>query len=154
MEDALDVYQRPYDPKRPQVCLDEVSTQLLADARAPLPMEPGRPARQDYEYARHGVCSLFLCFEPLRASRHVWVRDRRTKLDFAQVIKDLVDIHYPQAERIVLVLDNLNTRTPASLYEAFAPAEARRLAEKLEVHYTPEHGSSCFVAKKHRYFAE
>ena len=141
MEDVLDVYQRPYDPKRPQVCLDEVSTQLLSDARAALPMEAHRPARQDYEYVRHGVANLFMCFEPLRGRRHVQVRNRRTKLDFAQVIKDLVDIHYPEAERIVLVLDNLNTHTPASLYEAFTPAEAKRLADKLEIHYTPEHGS-------------
>jgi hypothetical protein len=141
MEDVLDVYRRPYDAKRPQVCLDEVSTQLLSDARAAQPMEPGRPARQDYEYARHGTASLFMCFEPLRGRRQVQVRQRRTKLDFAQVIKDLVDIHYPEAERIVLVLDNLNTHTPASLYEAFAPAEAKRLADKLEIHYTPEHGS-------------
>ena len=141
MEDVLDVYRRPYDPKRPQVCLDEVSTQLLSDARAAQPMEPGRPARQDYEYVRHGTASLFMCFEPLRGRRQVQLRQRRTKLDFAQVIKDLVDIHYPEAERIVLVLDNLNTHTPASLYEAFAPAEAKRLADKLEIHYTPEHGS-------------
>jgi len=141
MEDVLDVYQRPYDAKRPQVCLDEASTQLLADARPPLAMEPHRPARQDYEYVRHGTCSLFMCFEPLQRRRHVQVRPRRTKVDFAQVIKDLVDIHYPEAEKIVLVLDNLNTHTPASLYEAFAPAEAKRLTDKLEIHYTPEHGS-------------
>lgn len=141
MEDVLDVYQRPYDPKRPQVCLDEASTQLLADARPALPMQPGQPARQDYEYVRHGTASLFMCSEPLRGRRQVQVRPRRTKQDFARVIKDLVDIHYPEADQIVLVMDNLNTHTPASLYEAFAPAEAKRLADKLEIHYTPEHGS-------------
>ena len=141
MEEVLDVYQRPYDPKRPQVCLDEVSTQLLAEARPALPMQPGQPTRQDYEYVRHGTASLFMCFEPLRGQRHVQVSARRTKRDFAQVIKDLVDLHYPEAERIVLVMDNLNTHTPASLYEAFAPAQAKRLADKLEIHYTPEHGS-------------
>jgi len=141
MEEVLDVYQRPYDPRRPQVCLDEVSTQLLSDARPLLPMEAGRPNRQDYEYVRHGTANLFMCYEPLRGRRHVQVRHRRTKLDFAQVIKDLVDLHYPEAEKIVLVLDNLNTHTPASLYEAFAPAEAKRLTDKLEIHYTPEHGS-------------
>jgi hypothetical protein len=141
MEDVLDVYQRPYDPKRPQVCLDEASTQLLAEARPALPMQPGQPLRQDYEYVRHGTASLFLCFEPLQGRRHLQVRARRTKVDFAQVIKDLVDLHYPEADRIVLVLDNLNTHTPASLYEAFPPAEAKRLADKLEIHYTPEHGS-------------
>jgi hypothetical protein len=141
MEEVLDVYQRPYDPRRPQVCLDEVSTQLLSDARPLLPMEAGRPNRQDYEYVRHGTANLFMCYEPLRGRRHVQVRHRRTKLDFAQVIKDLVDLPYPEAEKIVLVLDNLNTHTPASLYEAFAPAEAKRLTDKLEIHYTPEHGS-------------
>lgn len=141
MEDVLDVYQRPYDPKRPQVCLDEASTQLLSDARAPLVMEPQRPVRQDSEYVRHGVANVFMCFEPLQGRRQVQVRPRRTKVDFAQVIKDLVDVHYPEADKIVLVLDNLNTHTPASLYEAFAPAEAKRLADKLEIHYTPEHGS-------------
>jgi hypothetical protein len=141
MEDVLDVYQRPYDPKRPQVCLDEASTQLLAEARPALPMQFGQPLRQDYEYVRQGTASLFMCFEPLGGRRHVQARARRTKLDFAYVIKDLVDLHYPEADGIVLVLDNLNTHTPASLYEAFPPAEAKRLADKLEIHYTPEHGS-------------
>ena len=141
MEDVLDVYTRPYDPRRPQVGLDETSRQLLGDVTPPLLPAPGRPARQDYEYTREGVCNLFLVTEPLRGWRHVVVSDRRTRLDFAHVIKELVDVHYPDAEVIVLVMDNLNTHTPASLYEAFPPAEAKRLADKLEIHYTPKHGS-------------
>lgn len=141
MEDVLDVYVRPYDPKRPQVCLDEASRQLVAETRTPLPVAPGQPARFDYEYAREGVCALFMLNEPLRGWREVVVSDRRTAVDWARVIKDLVDVHYPDAERIVLVQDNLNTHTPASLYEAFPPEEAKRLADKLELHYTPKHGS-------------
>jgi hypothetical protein len=141
MEDVLDVYTRPYDPRRPQVCLDETSRQLLAQARPPQPVAPGRPAREDYEYVRAGVCNCFLVCEPLRGRRHVTVSDRRTRVDWAHCVKDLVDVHYPAAEVIVLVQDNLNTHTPASLYEAFPPAEAKRLADKLEVHYTPKHGS-------------
>jgi hypothetical protein len=141
MEDVLDVYTRPYDPRRPQVCLDETSRQLRGDVVPPQPAAPGRAARQDYEYARGGVCNLFLVTEPLRGWRHVVVSDRRTRTDFAHVIRELVDVHYPDAETIVLVLDNLNTHTPASLYEAFPPAEAKRLADKLELHHTPKHGS-------------
>jgi hypothetical protein len=141
MEDVLDVYQRPYDPKRPQVCLDEASKQLLGEVREPLPLQPRKPAREDYEYERHGTANLFLLSEPLRGWRHVKVTDQRTRVDFAHVIKELVDVHYPEAERIVLVMDNLNTHSPASLYEAFQPAEAKRLADKLEIHYTPKHGS-------------
>lgn len=141
MEDVLDVYTRPYDARYPQVCLDETSRQLLADVRPPRPAAPGQPARQDYEYAREGVCNLFLVCEPLVGRRHVTVSDRRTRLDYAHVIQQLVDVHYPEAEAIVLVQDNLNTHTPASLYEAFPAAEAKRLADKLEVHYTPKHGS-------------
>ena len=141
MEDVLDVYTRPYDPRRPQVCLDETSRQLLAEVTPPRPVAPGTPAREDHAYVRQGVCNLFLVCEPLRGWRHVMVSDRRTRLDFAHCIKDLVDVQYPDAERIVLVLDNLNTHTPASLYEAFPPAEAKRLAERLEIHYTPKHGS-------------
>jgi len=141
MEDVLDVYTRPYDPKRPQVCLDETSRQLLADATPPLPMEPGHPAREDYEYVRRGVVNLFLVCEPLRGWRQVTVSDRRTRIDWAHCIRELVDVHYPDADTIVLVQDNLNTHTPASLYEAFPPAEAKRLADKLELHYTPKHGS-------------
>ena len=141
MEDVLEVYTRAYDPRYPQVCMDEVSKQLLRDTRQPLPMEPGRVQRRDYEYERGGVVNLFLFCEPLRGRRWVDVTEQRTRTDWAHQIKDLVDIRYPQAERIVLVMDNLNTHTPASLYEAFDPAEARRLAEKLEIHYTPKHGS-------------
>lgn len=151
MEDVLDVYQRPYDPKRPQVCLDEASKQLLADVREALP--PRRPAhagvsgtleRFDNEYVRGGVANLFMLLEPLAGRRHVQVRDRRTAVDFAQVVRDLVDVQYPAAEVLVLVLDNLNTHGPHSLYdlyEAFEPAEAKRLTDKLEIHYTPKHGS-------------
>ena len=141
MEDVLEVYTRPYDPRRPQVCLDETSRQLLGEVTPPLPAAPGRPAREDYEYVRQGVCNLFLVCEPLRGWRHVTVGDRRTRTDFAACIKALVDVHYPEAEQIVLVLDNLNTHTPASLYAACPPAEAKRLTDKLEIHYTPKHGS-------------
>lgn len=141
MEDVLEVYTRPYDPRFPQVCLDETSTQLLAETRPPLPMRPGRPERYDYEYERQGVGNLFMLFEPLRGWRHVKVRERRTKADWAWCIKELVEVCYPQAQRVVLVMDNLNTHTPAALYEVFPPAEARRLAERLEIHYTPKHGS-------------
>lgn len=147
MEDTLDVYRRPYDPRRPQVCLDEASKQLLADTREPLGMRPGQVQRQDYEYERRGVRSLFLWCEPLGNRRHVEVTERRTKVDWAQVVKDLVDVHYTEAERVVLVMDNLNTHTPASLYEAFAPAEAKRIADKLEIHYTPKHGSWLNIAE-------
>jgi hypothetical protein len=141
MEDVLDVYCRPYDPRRPNVCLDEMSRQLLADTRKPRPPAPSRPRRQDYEYKREGTVNLFMCCEPLTGWRHVEVTERRTRVDWAQVVKDLVDVHFPDAERIVLVMDNLNTHSPASLYEAFAPAEAKRIADKLEIHYTPKHGS-------------
>lgn len=141
MEDVLDVYHRPYNPRFPQVCLDETSTQLLGEVRAPQPSIPGHAAREDYEYVRNGVANLFLATEPVRGWRHVTVTAQRTAIDFAQVVRDLVDVHYPTAERIVLVLDNLNTHTPASLYQAFPPAEAKRLADKLEIHHTPKHGS-------------
>jgi hypothetical protein len=147
MEDVLDVYCRPYDPGFPVVCLDETSKQLLGDVRAPLPMEAGKPERFDTHYQRHGVCNLFLCCEPLRGWRHVKVTARRTKLDFAELIRELVDIHYPQAEKIVLVMDNLNTHTPGSLYDAFAPAEAKRLCDRLEIHHTPKHGSWLNIAE-------
>jgi hypothetical protein len=141
MEDVLAVYTRAYDPRRPQVCLDETSRQLLGEVTPPRPVAPGRPARTDYEYERQGVCNVFLVCEPLRGWRHVKVSDRRTRIDWAHCIKDLVDLHYPDAEAVVLVQDNLNTHTPASLYEAFPPVEAKRLADKLELHYTPKHGS-------------
>lgn len=141
MEDVLDVYQRPYDPKRPQLCLDEASKQLHGEVREPVPLQPGKPEREDYEYERHGTANLFMVSEPLQGQRHVKVTSQRCRVDFAHVIKEVVDVHYPEAEIIVLVMDNLNTHDPASLYEAFAPAEAKRLADKLEIHYTPKHGS-------------
>jgi transposase len=142
MEDVLEVYTRPYDPRYPQVCMDETSKQLLRDTHQPLPMEPGRPERrEDYEYERGGVMNLFLFCEPLEGRRWVDVTEHRTRADWAHQIKGLVDERYPDAQRIVLVMDNLNTHTPASLYKAFDPVEARRLAEKLEIHYTPKHGS-------------
>jgi transposase len=141
MEDVLAVYARPYDPRFPQVCMDETSKQLVGETRTPLPAAPGQPARVDYEYERHGVRNLFLFVEPLRGWRHVSVTERRTKRDWALAIRDLVDRHYPDAERIVLVLDNLNTHVGAAPYETFPPAEARRLLDRLELHYTPPHGS-------------
>ena len=141
MEDVLDVYHRPHDPARPVVCLDETSRQLLAEGRAPLPPAPGRPARHDPEYVRGGVVNLFLVTEPLRGWRQVRVSDRRTRLDWAHCVRELVDAHYPDAEKVVLVLDQLNTHSPASLYEAFPPAEAKRIADRLELHHTPKHGS-------------
>ena len=141
MEDVLDGYTRPDDPRRPQVCRDETSRQLLADTAPPRPVAPGTPARADDESVRGGVVNLFLVCEPLRGWRHVMVSDRRTRLDFAHCIKDLVAVHYPEAEVIVLVLDNLNTHTPASLYEAFPPAEAKRLADKLESPTPPSMGA-------------
>jgi DDE superfamily endonuclease len=141
MEDVLEVYRRPYDSQRPVVCLDEQSKQLVKETRTPIARRPGRNLRVDYEYERNGTANLFMRFEPLAGRRRVKVTERRTKLDFAQVIRELVDEDYPQAERIVLVMDNLNTHKVASLYEAFEPAEARRLVEKLEIHYTPKHGS-------------
>jgi DDE superfamily endonuclease len=147
MEDVLEVYSRPYDPKRPQVCFDEGGKQLIGDVRPPLPLRPGRPRRVDYEYERNGTANLFMVFEPLAGARRVEVTERRTNRDFAHIIRRLVDEWYPTAEKVVLVLDNLSTHTPAALYEAFAPAEARRLVEKLEWHYTPRHGSWLNVAE-------
>jgi len=141
MEDVLEVYQRPRDAQRPVVCLDEQSKQLIRETRTPIPAVPGRSERVDYEYERNGTANLFMLFAPLEGWRHVQVTGRRTKLDFAEVIRQLVDVHFPHADKIVLVMDNLNTHKPASLYEAFPPAEARRLVEKLEIHYTPKHGS-------------
>jgi hypothetical protein len=141
MEDVLEVYHRPYDPKRPQVCFDEVSKQHTKETRLPLPTRPGDVAKDDYEYERNGTSNLFIFFAPLEAWRHLKVTDQRTMIDFAHCLRDLVDLHFPEAEKIVLVMDNLNTHKFASLYEAFPPAEARRIIEKLEVHYTPKHGS-------------
>jgi hypothetical protein len=141
MEEVLGLYTQPYDPRYPQVCMDEVSKQVLREVRPPLPVKPGRVQREDYEYERDGTLNLFLFCEPLRGWRSVTVTARRTKVDWAHQIKELVDVHYPETERIRLVMDNLNTHTPATLYESFAPAEARRIAQKLEIHYTPKHGS-------------
>jgi DDE superfamily endonuclease len=141
MEDVLEVYQRPHDPQRPVVCLDETSKQLIKETRAPIPATPGRKARHDYEYERNGVANLFMMFAPLEGWRHVEVTDRHAAVDYAHVLRDLSDKHFPNAAKIVLVQDNLSTHTPASLYAAFPAAEARRLAERFEWHYTPKHGS-------------
>ena len=141
MEDLLDLYAEPYDPRRPVVGFDESTKQLVAETRVPLPMAPGKPERFDYEYERQGTANLFLSCQPLGGWRHVEVTDRRTKHDFARRMQALADVHFPDAETIRVVLDNLNTHTPAALYEAFAPAEARRILKKLEFHYTPVHGS-------------
>jgi hypothetical protein len=147
MEDVLDVYARPHDAKRPLVCLDETSKELHGTPRGTLSMKPGQPQRQDYEYERQGVCNLFLAIEPLRGRRKVRVTDRRTAQDFAEQLRILVDEDYPDADTVVLVVDNLNTHGPACLYERFEPAEARRIAAKLEWHYTPEHGSWLNIAE-------
>ena len=147
MEDVLDVYERPSDPRFPVVGMDETSTQLIAETRIPVPAAPGVPARVDYEYERRGVANLFLWVEPLAGRRHVQVTARRTKVDWAQFIRDLVDVHYPTAERVVLVLDNLNIHVGSALYDAFPAAEARRLRAKLELHHTPKHGSWLNVAE-------
>jgi hypothetical protein len=147
MEDVLDVYHRPYDPARPVVALDEASKQLVGETVQPLPPEPGRPERFDYEYVRNGTANLFMLSEPLAGWRHVTVTDRRTAKDFAEVVRWLAEDVYPDAERVVLVMDNLNTHKLASLYEAFAPEQARRIAERIEVHHTPKHGSWLNVAE-------
>lgn len=141
MEDVLEVYKRPRDKKRPQVCIDESSKQQVKEVKVPLPMKKGSVKKYDYEYERNGVSNLFMMFAPLEGWRHVKVTDRRTKIDWAHCMKDLVDIHFPDAEKIVVVQDNLNTHKPGSLYEAFAAKEARRIIEKIEFHYTPKHGS-------------
>jgi hypothetical protein len=141
MEDVLETYQRPRDPDRPLVCLDETSKQLIAETRAPIPAKPGQPARHDYEYERNGVANLFMIFAPLEGWRRVEVTDRHAAVDYAKVLKDLSDVHFPAAEKIVLVQDNLSTHTPASLYAAFPAPEARRLVQRFEWHYTPKHGS-------------
>lgn len=147
MEDVLEVYKRPYDPRRPLVCMDETSKQLLRDSRASLPAKPGNVERVDYEYEREGVVNLFLFAEPLKGKRWVDLTDHRTKADWAKAIEELVDVRYPEAERVVLVMDNLNVHTPGALYEVYPPEEARRLTEKLEIHYTPKHGSWLNIAE-------
>jgi len=141
MEDVLEVYKRPYDPKRPVVCLDETSKQLIGEVQTPVPAAPGQVAQYDYEYVRNGVANLFMIFEPLAGQRDVEVTDRRTKKDYAECLRKISDERYPEAEVVVLVQDNLNTHSPASLYEAFEPAEAKRLTDRFEFHYTPKHGS-------------
>ncbi len=147
MEDVLDVYQRPYDAKRPVVCLDEASKELRSTPRGRFPLQPGKPIREDYEYERHGVANLFLTVEPLRGLRRIRVTDRRTRGDFAEELRRLADEDYPDADLIVLVLDNLNTHGPGALYETFAAEEAHRLAARFEWHYTPEHGSWLNIAE-------
>lgn len=141
MEDTLEVYHRPYSPRHPLVCIDESSKQQIKETRDPLPRKPGKPQCYDYEYERNGVSNLFMLFAPLEGWRHVKVTDRRTHVDFAHCLKDLVDVYLPEAEKIVLMSDNLNTHKPAALYEAFSPQEARRIIEKIEWHHTPKHGS-------------
>ena len=141
MEDVLEVYKRPYDENHPVVCMDETSKQQIKEIRTPIPAEPGEVERYDTEYERNGVSNIFMFCEPLKGWRKAEVTDRRTKLDWAHAVKDLVDVDYPDAEKIVLVSDNLNTHEPSSLYEAFAPEEARRILNRLEMHHTPKHGS-------------
>jgi len=141
MEDVLEVYTQPNDLNRPLVCMDETSKQLLADVQEPLPVQPGQPQRVDYEYKREGVADLFMFFEPLAEKRYVKVTDQRTRKDWAIAMQELSDGLYPQAEKIVVVMDNLNTHSPASFYETFEPDEARRLINRFEFHYTPKHGS-------------
>jgi hypothetical protein len=141
MEDVLSVYRRPYDPKRPVVCMDESSKQLVQEIRQSLPAKPGSEEKYDCEYKRNGTSNIFVFTEPLRGKRYFDVTDRRTKIDWAWQIKKLLDVHYPDAEKVVLVMDNLNTHSGASLYSAFEPEEALRLLDRLEIHYTPKHGS-------------
>jgi transposase len=147
MEDVLDVYHRPYDAKRPLVCIDEASKQLVSETRTPLPVRPGAPARYDYEYRREGVANMFLISEPLLGWRHVEVTQRRTAKDFAEVLRWVAEDLHPDAEKVVLVTDNLNIHSIACLYEAFEPGRARRIAARLEWHYTPKHGSWLNVAE-------
>lgn len=141
MEDVLEVYHLPYDPKYPVVCMDESSKQLIDEVCTPIPCKPGQPARIDDEYVRKGVAQIFMEVEPLAGKRHVAITERRTRKDWAQQIKQMLDDRYPEVIKVRLVMDNLNTHNVASLYETFEPCEARRLAERLEIHYTPKHGS-------------
>ena len=147
MEDVLELYQQPYDAKQPLVCMDETTKQLLSEVNEPLPARPGSPERFDYEYKREGVANLFMFFEPFQGRRHIKVTDQRTRLDWAEAMRELSDHYYPEAEKIVVVLDNLNTHGPATFYEAFPPEEARRLANRFEFHFTPKHGSWLNVAE-------
>jgi hypothetical protein len=141
MEEVLAVYTQPYDARRPWICMDEVSKQLVGETRQPLPTEPGQAPRYDYEYQRNGVCNLFMFFDPVRGWRHVGVTERRTMQDWAWALKTVVEDYYPSADLITVVLDNLNTHVPAALYATFPPAEARRLRRRVEFVYTPKHGS-------------
>ena len=147
MEDVLEVYHRPYDPSIPVVCMDEKPYQLLGHARAPIPARPGHDLKEDSEYVRHGTCSIFVWVEPLAGRRRVDARPQRTRRDWAAEVDQLLTVDYPHAERVVLVMDNLNTHTLGSLYEAFEPAKARALAARLEIHYTPKHGSWLNIAE-------
>jgi DDE superfamily endonuclease len=147
MENGLDLYQQPYDPRYPMVNMDEKPLQLIKETRQPLPAKPGKPLRYDYEYERVGTANVFLCTEPLTGWRTVDVREQRTSVDWAHQIKSLLDDHYPTAEKVRVICDNLNTHKVASLYEAFEPAEARRLARRLELHHTPKHGSWLNIAE-------
>ena len=147
MEDVLEVYHRPYDEARPLICIDEQPKQLVSESRVPLPPRPGTPARHDYEYKREGVANLFMLFQPLLGWRYVMPTERRTAKDFAGVLRWLAEELYPDARKVVLVTDNLNVHDPGSLYEAFDPARARRIVERLEWHYTPKHGSWLNVAE-------
>jgi len=141
MEDVLEIYKLPYNAKRPVICMDEMPRQLLSQTREPISCQPGQPARQDYEYKRNGVADLFMLFEPLQGKRFVEVTEQRRRIEWATVMKQVADDLYPQAEKIVVILDNLNTHTPSAFYETFAPEEARRLVERFEFHFTPKHGS-------------
>ena len=147
MEDVLTVYKRSYDKDMPVVCMDETSKQLIAETRFEIPAGPGRAARYDFEYERNGTCNLFMFYEPFGGKRFLSVTERRTKIDWAAQIKELLDIHYPDARKVILIMDNLNTHCGASLYEAFEPQEARRLLDRLEIHYTPKHGSWLNIAE-------
>lgn len=147
MEDVLDVYRRPYDPDFPLVCMDEITKQLTKEIRKPRQSRPCIPTRYDYEYERHGVCNVFMFFEPFKGKRYARVTQRRTKADWAIQIKDLLDNQYPKVKKVVLVMDNLNTHKGASLYEIFPPEEARRLFGRLEIHHTPKHGSWLNIAE-------
>jgi len=147
MEDVLEVYQRPYDPEYPVVCMDESPKQLIGEVHPPIPIKPGSVEKIDAEYVRNGTVEIFMEVEPLAGKRHVAVTEHRTKIDWAAQIKEMLDIRYPDAKKVVLVMDNLNTHSTASFYEAFLPEEARRLAERLEIHYTPKHGSWLNIAE-------
>jgi hypothetical protein len=147
MEDVLAIYKRPFNRKKPLICMDETTKQLVKDTQCPISAQPGIPARYDHEYERNGVCDLFMFYEPFGGKRYISVTDHRTKVDWALEIKNLLDNHYPEVEKVVLVMDNLNIHAGASLYEAFPPEEAKRLLDRLEIHYTPKHGSWLNIAE-------